>query len=72
MGQHLAAQRQQKREEKPTDLFGIDLPAEAGKLRTSEQLELLAKLADDLAELLDELDSRLRADRTRAVPKAGS
>lgn len=67
MGKLLAAQ-QQKREEKPTDLFGSDLPAEAGKLRTNEQRERLAKLADELAELLDDLDSRLRADRGRAVP----
>lgn len=55
-------------EVQPTDLFGSGLPAEASKLRTSEQRERLAKIADELAELLDELDSRLRADRGRAVP----
>lgn len=67
MGQLIAAQ-QNRREEKPTDLFGSGLPVEAGKLRTSEQRERLARIADELAELLDELDSRLRADRGRAVP----
>jgi len=67
MRQPIATQHNQ-REEKPTDLFGSGLPAEAGKLRSSEQRERLARIADELAELLDELDSRLRADRGRAVP----
>ncbi len=59
---------QQQPEAQPTGLTGSALPAQAGELRTSEQRERLAKLADELAELLNELDARLRADRSRAVP----
>jgi hypothetical protein len=69
MGQLIAAQ-QNRREEKRTDLFSTSLPAEAGELRSSEQRERLARIAEELAELLDELESRLRADRGRAVPIA--
>ena len=67
MGQLLAAQ-QSRREDKATDLFGSRFAGQASELRTSEQRERLAKLADELAELLDELDARLRADRGRAMP----
>ncbi len=67
MGQLVTAQPS-RRKESSIDLFGSDLPAEASKLRTSEQRERLAKLADELAEILDDLDARLRADRGRAVP----
>jgi hypothetical protein len=66
MGQ-LTTTQKNRHQEKPTDTLGSNLPAEAGKLRTSEQRERLAKMADDLAELLDELESRLRADRGRAA-----
>jgi hypothetical protein len=69
MAQLIAAQ-QNREKENPTDLLSTSLPAGTGKLRSSEQRERLAKIAEELAELLDELESRLRADRGRAVPIA--
>jgi hypothetical protein len=49
------------------DLFGKGAPAESAALRAALQKERLAKLAHDLAEMLDRLDVELKVDRERAV-----
>ena len=49
------------------DLFGKEGPAQSAALRAAEQRERLAKVASELATMLDRLDVELKVDRERAV-----
>jgi hypothetical protein len=49
------------------NLFDDRVPRRASALRTSEQRERLAELAQKLSVMLDKLDCELKVDRERAV-----
>jgi hypothetical protein len=49
------------------NLFDNHAPRRAVALRTSEQRERIAELAQKLSEMLDKLDVELKVDRERAV-----
>lgn len=53
---------------KVVNLFGDQAPRQGAALRAREQQERLAKVAQDLAEMLDTLDVALKGDRERAMP----